>query len=95
MTSSQSRGVSSITNCVADGCTVKGDGTSAAVGSLLGAADMYTKTLIANCRAENGSVSGGMNIGGIMGCSGIFSSTVIENCENRSAIESQYSGAGA
>lgn len=94
MTSSQSRGVSSITNCVADGCTVKGDGTSAAVGSLLGAADMYTKTLIANCRAENGSVSGGMNIGGIMGCSGIFSSTVIENCENRSAIESQYSGRG-
>lgn len=94
VTSSQSRGVSTITNCIADGCVVKGDDTSAAVGSLLGAADMYTKTLIANCRAENGKVAGGMNVGGIMGCSGMFSSTVIENCENRSAIESQYSGAG-
>lgn len=94
ITSSASRGISTITNCSADNCTVSGNDTSAALGSLLGAADMYTSTLIANCEVNDGSVSGGMNVGGVMGGAGIYSSTVIEHCTNRSDITSQYSGAG-
>lgn len=94
ITSAASRGTSTITNCSAEGCTVKGNDSSVALGSLLGAADMYTKTLIANCTVTDGSVQGGMNAGGIMGASGIFTSTALENCSNSAKVSSRYSGAG-
>lgn len=94
ITSSASRGISVIINCEAENCSVSGNETSAALGTLLGAADMYTKTLIANCSVADGSVGGGMNVGGIMGASGIFSSTSIENCTNGAGVSAHYSGAG-
>lgn len=94
ITSSESRGTSAITNCATESCTVSGNETSAAIGSLLGATDMHARTLIANCTTTRGSVSGGMNVGGLTGASGIFSSTVIENCWNEATVRSQYSGAG-
>lgn len=94
ITSSESRGTSAITNCITESCTVSGNETSVAVGSVLGGADMYTKTLIANCTTNQGGVTGGMNVGGLMGASGIFSSTVIENCTNSASVTSHYSGSG-
>lgn len=94
ITSSQSRGVSSITNCTAEDCTVSGNTTSAALGGILGAADMYTRTLLANCTVKGGSVSGAMNAGGLMGGSGIYSSTSISGCTNSASVTTAYSGAG-
>lgn len=94
ITSAESRGTSTITNCAAEECTVKGNDSSVGLGSLLGAADMYTKTLIANCTVTDGTVQGGMNAGGVMGAAGIFTSTSIENCSNSAKVTSRYSGAG-
>lgn len=94
ITSAYSRGTVAITNCAAENCTVSGNETSVALGTLLGGADMYTKTLLANCTVTDGSVSGGMNVGGILGGTGIYSSTSIENCTNSARITSDFSGAG-
>lgn len=83
-----------ITNCSAADCKVSGPETSAMLGSIIGAVDMHTKTLLANCSSNGGSVSGGMSVGGICGGTGIYSMLMLSGCVNRTPVLSCESGAG-
>ncbi len=88
------RGTGTFTNCKAIDCNISGPATSAAVGGILGATDMYARTLLASCSVSGGSLSGGMNIGGITGGAGRFSSIMISACENSAPVTSILSGTG-
>lgn len=81
-------------NCNVEESTVTGDATSVNIGGILGAVDMHTKVLVANCETRGGSVSGGMSVGGVIGGSGIYSSLAVTGCDNSSAVTSISSGAG-
>lgn len=82
------------TNCETEECIVKGGSTSAAIGGILGATDMHTRTLISNCSTDGGRVEGGMNVGGITGGAGLYSSMMITGCTNQNEVNSLFSGAG-
>ena len=88
------RGTGTFTNCTATDCNVSGPQTSASLGGILGATDMHSKTLIADCSVTGGSLSGGMNVGGLTGGAGIYSSIMISGCENSTTVTSLNSGAG-
>lgn len=88
------RGSGTFTNCTATDCTISGPATSVSVGGILGATDMHSRTLLADCAVTGGSLSGGMNVGGITGGAGIYSSIMISGCENNASVTSLYSGAG-
>lgn len=64
------------------------------LGGLLGAVDMHSKALLGDCSAQNGSVSGGMNVGGIFGGAGIYSSVLVTGCDNSSSVKGIVAGAG-
>lgn len=88
------RGTGTITNCIITDCTVSGNESSAMLGGLLGAVDMHSKALLGDCSAQNGSVSGGMNVGGIFGGAGIYSSVLVTGCDNSSSVKGIVAGAG-
>lgn len=88
------RGTATITNCNLTDCTVSGPETSAMLGGVLGAIDMHSKALVADCSMSGGSVGGGMSVGGICGGAGIYSMLMVSGCENRAAVRSVESGAG-
>lgn len=88
------RGQATFTNCNAVDCTLSCPSTSAAIGGILGATDMYVKVLLSDCSTSGGSISGGMNVGGITGGAGIYSSMMVTGCDNSASVSSALSGAG-
>lgn len=88
------RGSATITNCGLTGCTVKGNASSAMLGGILGAIDMHTTALLADCTMDGGSVSGGMNVGGLFGGAGLYSALMVSGCENSSTVTGRASGVG-
>lgn len=88
------RGSGTITNCRVENSSVGGNATSSMIGGILGALDMHATALLADCTAENTSVSGSMAVGGIFGGAGMYSSLVVSGCDNYADVTSLNSGAG-
>lgn len=88
------RNYGTFTNCTATDCKISGPSTSVSLGGILGAADMHAKVLLAECKTQGGSISGGMNVGGIAGGCGMYSSVMISGCDNNMPVTSLGSGAG-
>lgn len=88
------RGQASFTNCRIEGSTISATSTGAAVGGVLGAADMHTRAQLSDCTVNGGTLTGAMNVGGIAGGAGIYSSIIISGCTNSSPITAGLSGAG-
>ncbi len=89
------RGKLSVTNCKAEDSRLDCPATSAAVGGLIGALDMYSTGLVSSCSVKSSTLSGGMNVGGIVGGAGLYSTLTATDVEcSGSTVSSQYSGAG-
>lgn len=89
-----SHGKSSIINCSSTKGEITGSAGSVNVGGLIGALDMYSKTLIACCATDGGSIKADYNAGGIVGGSGIYSRADILGCQNKAEVSGGYSGTG-
>lgn len=89
------RGKVSVTNCTVEDCSLDCPTTSAAVGGLIGAIDMYSMGLVSSCTVKSSTLSGGMNVGGLVGGAGLYSTLTAMDVDcSGSAISAQYSGAG-
>lgn len=88
------RNYGTFTNCTTTDCKISGPSTSASLGGILGAADMHSNVLLAECETQGGSISGGINVGGIAGGCGMYSSVMISGCDNYMPVTSLGSGAG-
>lgn len=88
------RGEASFTGCRIEDCTVTSPSTGAAVGGVLGATDMHSRTLLSDCTVSGGTLSGGMNVGGITGGAGLYSSVTVSGCVNETPVTASLSGAG-
>ncbi len=89
------RGSATFTNCKVIDSKLECPATSVAVGGIVGAVDMYARSLVSDCSVESTTLSGGMNVGGMIGNAGLHSSVTATNVENKSGrISTLYSGAG-
>lgn len=89
------RGSASFTNCKVIDSSLECPETSVAIGGIVGAVDMYAKSLISDCSVESTTLSGGINVGGLLGGAGLYSSITATNVENKSGrVTAHYSGAG-
>jgi len=87
-------GKSTFTNCSVEKSTISGSAQSFAIGGIVGAADMYTQTLIQKCESIDNTITGSYNVGGLIGGCGVFSSLLVGDCSNSSRISGEYSGTG-
>lgn len=88
------RGSVAVTNCSVTQSTVGGNSTSAMVGGIIGAVDMHSKALLANCSSTGGSVTGNLNVGGLLGGAALYSSVMLSACTNNTPVTGLGSGTG-
>ena len=94
VTQGNKRTQTNIVNCTTMGGRISAKSGSAAIGGLVGLADMESKVMIEGCSNMGTAVYGSYGVGGIIGAGSIFSNTTLQTCQNLADIKAEYTGCG-